>query len=291
MAASTSDWPIGVTAVMLPSLDFDEQLALCAELGVTHYVFRPRLIPDDQRDKAPSPWGLHRFDLTPQRLADEGAQLAERIRAAGLIPFGTVPFATADNDDPTLKLHIAGAAAAGCANVRINPPPYPDTLFDYEKYLSEAIEHYRRAVALAKPHGLKIVIEMHRFTATTGPGLARLLVQHFEPSELSVILDLPNAAFEGFVNPPLSISAVAPWIDQLHVGGGRMLEDGRDDKGFLKMQAKMTALVDSGLYVPQWIDLIKQLDRRPPLIIEDYSTEPGDADRLRNTVEQLRRLL
>jgi len=286
-----SDFPLGVTAVMLPSLDFAAQLALCSELGLTHYVFRPRVIPDDQRGKPPSPWGFHEFDLTPARLAREGAQLAQQVRDAGLIPFGTVPASLADDDDDALKLHFAGAAAAGCGCVRVNPPRYPERVFDYERFLGETIDHYRRAVELARPVGVKIVIEMHCRTLATGPGLARLIVQHFDPAQLGVILDLPNAALEGYVHAPLAVSAVADWIDHLHVGGAWLVDDGRDEKGFRRMKRQMTSLADSGLYVPQWIDALRQLGRRLPLIIEDYTPGVPDAQRLRTTTEQLRRLV
>ena len=35
---------LGVTGVMLPELDFDEQIALCRSLGITRYQYRPRVI-------------------------------------------------------------------------------------------------------------------------------------------------------------------------------------------------------------------------------------------------------
>lgn len=290
-ASTAKDWPIGVTAVMLPSLDFDEQLALCAEAGVTHYVFRPRVIAPEQRDKPYSPWGNHKFDLTPIRLAEEGRKLGDKVRDAGLEPFGTVPAALADDEETMLKLHFAGAAAAGCACVRVNPPNYPEQLFDYEQYLDDTIEHYRRAVALARQVGIKIVIEMHARTSAASPGLARLIVERFDPADLGLILDLPNAAFEGYIRAPLAVSTVAEWIDHVHVGGGRLVDAGRDARGFLRNQRKMTPLTESGTYVPEWIDMLKQLDRRPPLVIEDFTEGVPDADRLRNTAAQVRSLL
>ena len=79
---------LGVTAVMLPELDFDEQIALCRAEGVKYYQYRPRVIRPEQRDKPYHSHGRHKFDLTPDRLLTEGAALTARLRSAGLNPGG-----------------------------------------------------------------------------------------------------------------------------------------------------------------------------------------------------------
>ena len=75
---------LGVTAVMLPELDFDEQLQLCHELSLSNYVYRPRIIPDQLRAEPYSNWGNHRFDLTPERLAAHGGKLREQVVSSGI---------------------------------------------------------------------------------------------------------------------------------------------------------------------------------------------------------------
>src|SRR5690606_2080618 len=108
----------------------DEQVSLCRALGVTHYVFRPRIIPDAAKG---GPWhshGNHKFDLTPRRLVDEGPRLREQLESAGMTPFATVPACAADDDDEQVRLHLRGAAAAGCTRVRVSPPSYPSGVFD-----------------------------------------------------------------------------------------------------------------------------------------------------------------
>ena len=240
-----SRFSLGVTAVMLHELDFEQQLALCRELGVTHYVYRPRVIGDKARGQPTSDWGNHRFDLTPRRLLEEGPRLRVAVEGAGLVPFATVPRLTADADDQALALHFDGAAAAGAARVRVNPPAYPKEAFDFEAYLAQTIGHYQRAAVLAKTRGVKPVIEMHGGTSACGPGLARWIVREFDPAELGVILDLPNAVKEGYVEPRLAVSAVGPWIDHLHVGGARRTEGRRDERGFRLAGARV--LRDAGL--------------------------------------------
>jgi len=82
---------LGVTAVMLPELDFDEQIALCQELGIRYYQYRPRIIPPDQRDKPYSNWGNHKFDLTPERLVREAANSPAACATAASNPGARSP--------------------------------------------------------------------------------------------------------------------------------------------------------------------------------------------------------
>lgn len=282
--------PLGVTAVMLPELDFDEQIDLCVELGVSHYTFRPRQITDRQRGEAYSNWGNHKFDLTPQRLASEGAELSQRLRAAGLTPFGTVPAAAVTDDDDAIRLHLDGAAAAGAGRVRMMPPGYPLRPFDYQALLDDALRRYDRAVQLARPRGVKLVIETHAGSLAASPALAWNLVRRFDPSDVGVIFDLPNFAREGGVNPHLAVSVLRPWIDHCHVGGCQRVERGADAWGFRLVDTRMCAIAQSDLHVPTWLEALVQSGVRVPLVIEDYSPGLSGAERLRRSVAELRRI-
>lgn len=284
--------PLGVTAVMLADLDFDEQLALCKSLGVTHYVFRPREIPEAARGQDYSPWGNHKFDLTPRRLRDEGRRLRKRVEDAGLVPFATVPAILADAPKDDLELHLDGAAEAGVRSVRVNPPNYPrDVLFDYPAFLDRTIELYHAAVALSRPRGLKLVMEMHTRNVAIGPGLARNIVQGFSPADLGLIVDLPNYAREGFVIPNLALSVLRDWIDHSHVGGSRHVQGATDELGFRKAEHAFCSVTDSDLHVPTWVRMLAQLGRPVPLVVEDFTPNMPGAERLTREVTALRRLL
>ncbi len=274
--------PLGVTGVMLPELDLDEQLSLCRELGITHYVARPRVTPDRVLDQPWSSHGNHRFNLPPQRLADEGRAIGDRIRGAGLVPFCTVPAETADADDAAHLLNFRGAAEAGFDRVKITPIAYPQGLFDYADYLARARQRYRKLCDLAKPFGQRIIIEMHANNGASAPGLARAMLDGFDPAELGVIVDLPNYAREGFVEPGLALSVLSPWIDHVHLGGLRRVKGAYDRFGFVKTGGQMCSMAESDLHIPSWLELMHTLGRDVPLIIEDYSagmTGPAKARR------------
>lgn len=283
--------PLGVTGVMLPDLDFPEQIALCRELGITHYVFRPRHIPEKARG---GPWhshGNHKFDLTPERLIAEGDRLQRELRGAGLVPFCSVPAENADAGDDVFRQHLDGCAACGATRLKVTPIHYPPGVFDYPDYLRRARERYARLCELAEPYGVKIVIEMHSNTAAASPGLARLMMDGFEPKRLGAIIDLPNFAREGFVLPGLAISAVKPWVDHVHLGGLRRTTGEYDRHGFRQSGAQMCALTESDLYIPPWIEAIAEANPEAPLIIEDYTANVPSSVKVRQSAEAITRLM
>lgn len=283
--------PLGVTAVMLPELDFEDQLDLCRSLGITHYVYRPRLIPEKARDQPYSNWGNHKFDLTPERLKDSGKVLSDRLREAGLQTWGTVPNCDTGTPLDELRLHLEGAAAVGAPNVRINPVRYPQTLFDFRAYLDQVRGQYRDIVAAAKPLRVKIVIEMHGGYASCSPGLLRMIVDEFDPADVGVLLDFANLAIEGFVQPVLTLSVLRDHLDHAHIGGCRRVDGTYDAHGFRRAEFLTCPLTESDLHIPTWLRLLAQIGRPIPLVIEDYTPSMSGAARLTRTARSLKSLL
>ncbi len=283
---------LGVTAVMLPELDFDEQLALCRELGIRYYQYRPRTIPPEQRHEPYSNWGNHKFDLTPQRLVLEGRQLTRRLRDAGMEPWGTVPNLLVEMPDEEIKVHLEGAAEAEAKCVRCGPPPYPKAPFDYRDYLERVLDRYTYVVEkLSAPMGIKLIIETHCNTAVCSPGLAWNIVRHFPPERLGVIFDIPNFAREGAVNPILAVSVLRDHIDCCHVGGSRRIIRDVDPLGCKVAATQMCRMEESDLHIPTWLAALREAGLSPPLIIEDFTPNMPGAERLRQSAAALKRFL
>ena len=283
---------LGVTAVMLPELDFDEQIALCQELGIRYYQYRPRVIPPDQRDKPYSNWGNHKFDLTPERLVREGRHFTRRLRDCGIEPWGTLPALTVEAPDDQIKLHLEGAAEAEAKCVRCGPPNYPPQPFDYGEYLERVLDRYAYVVEkLSGPMGIKLILETHCGTAVCAPGLAWNIVRHFSPERVGVIFDLPNFAREGAVSPVLAVSVLRHHIDCCHVGGSRRVIRDVDHLGCKVVASQMCRMEESDLHIPSWLAALRDARLSPPLIIEDFTPNMTGADRLRQSAAALERFL
>ena len=287
---------LGVTAVMLPELDFPAQLELCVRLGVTCYQLRPRTIPATERGKPPSPWGNHRFDLTPERLVREGPAIAAALRTAGLEPWGTLPSASIDDHDDALKLHAEGAAVSGAGRVRIGPTPYPDRPFDYPSLLARVVDRYAVIVERITRPAVKVLLETHCGTLVTSPGLARTLCAGFAPRDVGVILDVANYTREGGISPVLAVSVLRDWIDCVHIGGSRRVDAGVDRHGCRKVEFRSCPLDESDLNASEWLAALESLEPLepggilPPLIIEDFGDYADGAGRLERSAGTLRRI-
>jgi len=283
---------LGVTAVMLPELDFEQQIALCVKTGLSFYQYRPRQISLEQRGKAFSYWGNHQFDLTPQRLVNEGAAMTKRLRAAGLEPFGTVPAISVDSPDEMIALHVRGAAVSEAGRIRCNPPGYPKIAFDYPKYLAATVRRYAEVVEkIARPAGIKLVIETHSITAAASPALAWNILREFSPKDVGAIFDIANFNREGELVPRLAVAVLRDYIDCVHIGGLRRVSPGRDEWGCRKIEHVCCALEEADGYIPNWIAALKEAKVEAPLIIEDYEEGISSEVRLTRAADLLRRLL
>jgi len=282
---------LGVSAVMLSELDFPEQLSLCRSLDLAYYVYRPRIIAADARQEPFSNWRNHRFDLTPQRLLDEGPRLRSEIENAGLVPFCTMPEVDTSTDVDEIEMHLRGASAGGCSRFRLSPQDFPRPVFDFEDHCREVVDVYRQVIDRAQPLGLKVVIEMHVGNMACDPGLVYQILKHFSPDALGVILDLPNLAQQGSIDPVLAISVLQPWLDHCHVGGCRKKTTGKDEFGCAVTEPEFCSLADSDIHLPAWFATLAGVDRSCPLIIEDFADGLTGAERLQRTVADTRQIL
>lgn len=283
---------LGVTAVMLPELDFDEQVELCRSLGVKYYQYRPRVIPEQKRGEPYHSHGNHKFDLTPNRLLEEGRDLTAKLRDAGLEPWGTVPGVNTDSPDEQVRLHVEGAAAADARCIRLNPAPYPPGLFDYKTFVDRVVSRYEYLTErISWPMGVKLIIETHANSLATSPGLAWQIVRHFSPERVGVIFDLPNFAREGGISPNLAVSVLSGYIDCVHIGASRRVEtEQRDEHGCRIVQSQFCAPEEGDLHLPTWVNTLVEAGVTAPLIIEDYAHGLSGAERLTRNARFLQSL-
>ena len=274
---------LGVTAVMLPELDFGEQIELCRSLDVHYYQYRPRVIPDGRRDEPYSPWGNHKFDLTPDRLVKEGRALTARLRDPGLEPWGTVPAMNVTDPDDDIRRHLEGAAVAEAGRVRCQATGYPDGPFDYAAFVDETVGRFAHVVELARPMGLKLIIETHNGTIVAAPGLALNVCRHFSPQDVGVIFDIANFGLEGAVVPHLAVSVLGDYIDCVHIGGSRRVITGVDALGAKLSTCRQCPMSEADQHLPTWVRAIRDAGLNPPLIIEDFTPDVPGAERLRKS--------
>ncbi len=287
-------FPLGYTAVMLPELDLQEQIALSKSLDVTHVSLRPRIVPADQVGKPYNNWGNYKFDLTPSRLVREGKEIKKQLDDAGMTVCGTVPAINTDADDAALKETFEGAAIvnAGCARVApTGGRGYPSKgAFNYQEWLDKTVAGYAKAVKLAKPFGIKVVIETHAQLIATSPALALNICKNFSPKEIGTIFDIANFNIEGNYQPNLAVAVLGDYIDHVHIGGVKRAGS-YDAQGFRVPDRVMCPLTEADLYIPDWIRALHDAGRHVPLLVENYTANISGSLRLTESIQAIKRVV
>lgn len=259
---------LGVSVCMLPEIDFDEQIELCVSLGIRAYQFRP------------------------ERLLAEGKALSLKLARAGLAPWGTLPRIRVDDTDEAIALHLRGAAEVRAGRMRLDPPLLPPGPFDCRAFIDQAAARYEEvARRLAKPLGIRLLVQTRAGSIAASPGLAWALVGRLDPREIGVILDLASLAREGELAPGLAVSALRDFIDCAHVGGSRRVVAGSDERGCKRLEHQFCSMEESDLHIPSWIAALQAAGISPPLIVEDLSPGMSGADKLRRGARLLHAIL
>jgi sugar phosphate isomerase/epimerase len=287
-------FPLGYTAVMLPELDLQEQIALSQSLGVTHVSLRPRMVPAEQVGKPYNNWGNYKFDLTPARLVREGKEIKKQLDDGGMTVCGTVPAINTDAADSVLIEAFEGAALVNAGCTRVAPTGgrgYPSTgAFNYQEWLDKTVAGYAKAVKLAKPFGIKVVIETHAQLIAASPALALNVCKNFTPAEIGTIFDIANFNIEGNYQPNLAVAVLNDYIDHVHIGGVKRAGS-YDALGFRVPDRVMCPLTEADLYIPEWIRALADAKRFVPLLVENYTNNIPGSLRLAESINAIKRVV
>jgi sugar phosphate isomerase/epimerase len=98
------------------------------------------------------------------------------------------------------------AAEIGAPHVRVFAPT-----------LGEPADGLATAAAIAKEHGVTLLVETAPETIAPSTAQARALVDAFAPDEVGVLYDPGNMVIEGHVDPRLAIAELGPYLRHVHV--------------------------------------------------------------------------
>jgi sugar phosphate isomerase/epimerase len=113
---------------------------------------------------------------------------------------------------------------------------------------------FAAAAAIAKEHGVTLLVETAPETIAPSTAEARALVDGFPPDEVGVLYDPGNMVIEGHVDPRLAIAELGPYLRHVHVKNiAWRREHGRWqwrhatlDEGLLDWGAIVAALREAG---------------------------------------------
>lgn len=83
--------------------------------------------------------------------------------------------------------------------------------------VAQAQKDWRELAAIGAQHGVRMVLELHNNTITTGASGALRLIDGLDPAHVGVILDIGNMAIEGNEPLAMSVDLLGPYVAHVHV--------------------------------------------------------------------------
>jgi len=207
---------LSVFTVATPDLEPEALIAAAKEAGLDGIEWRYRTTPPERRNETPSFWGNNRCTLDPETLTPETIDaLAAEVRGSGLQTAAVMPYLTVGDLEETERA-MSHAARLGAKAMRVGVPSY-DRSVPYGVLFEKAIVYLEQVEALSKQYGVKGLIETHHVTIAPSAGLARRLVERFDPDCIGVLFDPGNMVHEGYENFRMGLELLGPYLAHVHV--------------------------------------------------------------------------
>jgi sugar phosphate isomerase/epimerase len=277
------------TTVMLPHLDLTQTCKLYKELGYDGIELRVRPFPAERMNEAPTPWGRHLTNFSPENILERAGELTASLQEYDLQIPGFASSASASNLDE-VKLLCAGANAVGCPALRLGCPGYNGSA-NYHDLYEQAVKDLNSALEITSAHNIKVWIEMHGGTLHPSASLAHRIVSNFDPADIGVIYDPQNMVKDGFETIQLSIELLGEYLAHVHIGAHAPSPGERDENATVQWNWSACPLSD-GLYnMPKMFECLKNAGYDGFVSIEDFRGELTPEERLMEAREYLRKIV
>ncbi|WP_324715850.1 sugar phosphate isomerase/epimerase family protein [Carboxydochorda subterranea] len=175
------------------------------------------------------------------------------------------------------------AELAGARLFRVWAPAY-DGSTPYGTLFDRARRGLEKAEAAARRHGVKAAVEIHLGGITPSAGLARRLVEGFDPAHVGLIHDPANLIYEGFENWRMGLELIGEYLAHVHVKNAAWLRgpDGR-------WRCESAPLAQGQVEWPAVAAELRRAGYDGWLSLEDFSGQPVE-DRLRSGIAFLHHL-
>jgi sugar phosphate isomerase/epimerase len=278
------------TSVMLPRWDLDETFDRLARYGFQAIELRCRYNPDDPT-VAPSFWGRHLTDVSPDNVAEMAGSIRQAAARSGVRVAALAPSVQLGQDEILEKL-FRGAVAIDPDRppmIRVGAPRH-DRGRPYLPQFATARAGYATLVETARPYGVKILYEIHVGTVAVTCSRTLELLRDLDPSCIGAIYDVPNMVRVGLEDTRMGMETLGPYLAHCHIGNGLPMVGERDGHGQAKWRWEFCDLREGVADVPQILADFKAVGYQGCLSLEDFG--PGEDDeKVEGQGRYLRRLL
>ena len=262
-----------VTSVMLPRWTLDETFDRLKAAGFAGIELRVR--PQGKPDEAPSFWGRHVADVSPDNALDKAPAIKAAVARTGVTVAALAPWVNAADAPATEVLFRAAAAINPAAPpmVRVAVAGY-DRAKPYLPQFDQARREFAAAVERARPFGVKCIYEIHAGTLAMSATRASALLLGLDPAFAGAIYDIPNMSRVGLEDTRQGMEALGPYLAHCHIGGSRPVLKPGDGGARDEWSWEFCDLRRGIANIPGILDDFRHVGYEGWLSLEDFS--PGD---------------
>lgn len=261
--------------LILPEFTFEEQAALCRDLGYDALELRVRDADPQDRDQPFSFWGRHRDPIGPSTITAETPRLLRTAAGAGVSICGLAPSTSVMDPDGFAPM-AAAAEALGAPLVRVTAPSWDGTEL-FEPLFDRAIAGLEAIEAVARRHGVKAAIEIHMGTIAPSASAVRRLLEGFDPEAVGAILDPGNMIHEGYESWSLAAAVLGPYLAHVHVKNARWVLTDKPAGGPWRWAPKPAPLREGAADWREILRVLRQSGYEGFLTVEDATDQPARA--------------
>jgi len=279
---------ISVTTVMLPHLDLKQTCELLKKLGFDGMELRVRRLAPERANEAPSPWGRHLTDLSPDNILERADEVKSMVKEYGL---EIAAFASAcdASDLDHARLLAEGAKAVGCPAIRLGCRGYNGTV-NYNELYDEAVRNYEKALEVTRDYGIKVLVETHGGTIHVSASLAHRILSNFDAKDIGVIYDPQNMVSDGYETTQLAIELLGDYLAHIHAGGHKPAPNPPNEKGVVTWSWPGCPMAE-GLYnFQKMVECLRKVDYKYFISIEDFRGDISPEEILEECINFLRSL-
>ena len=281
-----------VTTVSLPEMDLLEQVRFLSRLGYDGIELRVRHNPEaSATGAAPSPWGAHKNDLSPDNLVARAAEVRSVLSDHGLALAGLASYLKC-TDLEEFKKVLEGAVAVGAPLMRVGASaPFSKLGNDnYAAIYGETVAGYARCIEFSRGSGVKLVLETHGGTIHTSASLAYRILSNFSPAEAGAIFDPNNMVSDGFETSGVAIQLLGDYIAHCHIAGHRPVPGEKDANGTVQWKWECCSMAE-GLYnFPEMLRWLKNIKYQNFITVEDFRTDLSNQHKYQEAIEYLKKI-
>ncbi len=202
---------LAVFTVMIPDLTPEEAVLELKARGYDGVEWRVSQTAEHLREEPPSFWRNNLCTFVP---TEAEAQRAKNLsQEAGLATPNIGTYIGLGELDK-VRDAIGFAKVLGSPHFRVG---FGNFSGNYARHFADARAFLQEVIELAKPEGLKPLVEIHHRTIVPSASLTHKLVSHFSSDEVGVIHDAGNMVHEGFEDYRMGLEILGEYLSAVHI--------------------------------------------------------------------------